>query len=170
MTDLTADDITPEQRSRRVFWTLALLWGIASFFIGPWLAQDVRFRVNDLQAVPGAGYIARDAEGTYYHINNAGRARAIFPTLETAIYRYECLDCTLVTGEQMSQINDFCASAERESLPDLQFEIPCRTWAPQYDLPKFLSFIVFLIPLLTWPMIRFFRRHRPWADRTVRRP
>lgn len=166
MSEISAEQIAAAQRKRRIFWTLVLLWGIASYFIGPWLAQDMRFRVNDLSVIPGAGYIARDPEGIYYHVNPAGKARAIFPTLEAPIYRYECLDCTLVTGEQMSQINVFCASAERATLPELQFEIPCRTWAPQFDLPNFLTFAVFLVPLIGWPILRFLI----WGRRTLPQP
>ena len=157
---MNIDNVSPEQivraqRGRQIFWTLVALWGIVSYFAGDWLAADAKFRVNNLSAIPGAGYIARDAEGIYYHINNARRARAIYPELGPPVYDYQCLDCTVVTGEQLTQINQFCATGRRETMPQLDFEIPCSTWAPQHDLPKFLSFAVFLVPLMLWPIVRF---------------
>lgn len=66
------------QRHRQIFWTLVVLWGIVAYFAGDWLADNMRFRVNDLNAISGAGQISRDAEGIYYHVNNANKARAIY--------------------------------------------------------------------------------------------
>lgn len=143
------------QRHRQIFWTLVVLWGIVAYFAGDWLADNMRFRVNDLNAISGAGQISRDAEGIYYHVNNANKARAIYPDLAPPTYAYDCLDCRRVTSEQITQITQFCATAQNDSLPELTFEVPCRTWAPQHDLAKFMSFAVFLVPLLLWPIIRF---------------
>ncbi|MAY26535.1 MAG: hypothetical protein Q8L99_03220 [Polycyclovorans sp.] len=151
----TAEQVAQAQRGRQIFWTLVALWGIVAYFAGDWLAQDMRFRVNDLAAISGAGYIARDAEGIYYHINNRSKARAIYPELREPVYDYDCFDCKRVNSDQLTQINQFCATAQKDTLPQLDFEVPCSTWAPQHDLTKFLSFAIFLVPLMLWPIVRF---------------
>lgn len=153
--NISSEQIAQAQRGRQIFWTLVVLWGIVAYFAGDWLAEDMRFRVNDLGVISGAGYIARDAEGVYFHINNRSKARAIYPELGPAVYDYDCFDCKRVNSDQLTQITQFCATAQHDTLPKLDFEVPCSTWAPQHDLTKFLSFAVFLVPLMLWPIVRF---------------
>jgi len=153
--NISSEQIAQAQRGRQIFWTLVVLWGIVAYFAGDWLAEDMRFRVNDLGVISGAGYIARDAEGVCFHINNRSKARAIYPELGPAVYDYDCFDCKRVNSDQLTQITQFCATAQHDTLPKLDFEVPCSTWAPQHDLTKFLSFAVFLVPLMLWPIVRF---------------
>lgn len=158
-----AVDYHAESRARLIFWVVAIGWGVAAWFIAQQLSAGMRFRVNDLAAIPGAGVTQRDAEGVYYHVNAAGKARAIFrpaadddgkPTMDPPVYDYDCLDCTQVTGEQMSQTNEFCASGKLSELPTVRFEIPCKTWAPIGEGRKVVAFIVFIAPIMLWWMLR----------------
>lgn len=143
---------------RLLFWGLLAIWAVVSYVIGERLAEDMRFRVNDFSVIPGAGLVMRDAAGVFYHVNTEGRARAIFPDLAPPVYQQECLDCTLVTGEQLSQTNDFCASGRRSELPELRFEIPCQTWAPIGEGHKVMAFVVFVLPLVLLAGLRMLAR------------
>lgn len=138
---------------RRIYWSFVLLWGIASIFIADRLADHMKFRINDLSVIPGAGMVMRDPEGTFFHVDGSGKARAVFPTQDKT-YRQVCLDCVLVTGEQMSQTNDFCAASQRTALPKIDFEVPCKSWAVMGDGTKVVGIMLFLVPLLLWPMLR----------------
>lgn len=140
--------------ARRIYWLCVLVWGFASVLLGERLAQDMKFRINDLSVIPGAGMVMRDIEGVFYHVNNDGRSRAVFPELAPPVYREPCLDCVLVTGEQLSQTNEFCAAGVRNQLPRLDWELPCRSWAVLSDGPKVVSVTLFLVPILLWPMLR----------------
>lgn len=143
--------------ARRLYWAFVLVWGVVSILIADRIAQDMKFRINDLAVIPGAGMIMRDPEGTFFHVNAAGKARAVFPE-EDSSYRQQCLDCVLVTGEQMSETNEFCASGVRRSLPNIQFELPCKSWAVMDDGNKVVAVTLFLVPLLLWPMLRAIAR------------
>lgn len=150
----TEADLRAAERSRRIFWIIVVGWAAASWMLGQHLSERMRFRINDLASVPGAGYIMRDMEGTFYHVNPDGKARAIYPEVEDPLYQADCTDCMLVTGEQMSQTNDFCASATKDQLPNLNFEQPCKTWAPMGDGQKVMAFIIFMVPLMLYPIAR----------------
>lgn len=139
--------------ARRIYWGLVLLWGLVSIAIADRLADHMKFRINDLSVIPGAGMIMRDPEGTFFHVNSAGKSRAIFPELARD-YRQPCLDCVLVTGEQMAQTNNFCAAGVRTTLPKIDFELPCQSWAVMGDGTKVVAITLFLVPLLLWPMLR----------------
>lgn len=139
---------------RLLFWGLLAIWAAISWKVSGPLSDNMRSRINDLSVIPGAGLVMRDPTGIFYHVNNAGRARAIFPELAPPVYREICLDCTLVTGEQLSQTNDFCIAGTKKNLPNLQFEIPCRTWAPLGEGHNVLAFGIFLGPLLLFWMLR----------------
>lgn len=145
---------------RRVFWLLVAIWAGASWFIGERLADDMRFRVNNLAAIPGAGLIGRDPEGNFHHIRADGRSRVIFRSTDpkrqpdAPAYLGTCVDCAIVSGEQMSQTNEFCASGIRRELPELRFENPCRTWAPMGEGHRVMWFVVFALPLLLIPIGR----------------
>jgi len=139
--------------ARRLYWGLVLLWGVVSVVVADRLSDHMKFRINDLSVIPGAGMVMRDPEGTFFHVNSTGKARAVYPTQETS-YRNLCLDCVLVTGEQMSQTNDFCASGVRSKLPKIDFELPCSSWAVMGDGTKVVAVTLFLVPLLLWPMLR----------------
>lgn len=147
---------TPPSRlsPRRIYWLCLLIWGFASVVLGDRLSETMKFRINDLSRIPGAGMVMRDTEGVFYHVNSDGRARAIYPELAPPEYKDSCLDCVLVTGEQLSQTNDFCAAGVSGQLPKLDFELPCRSWAVLGDGPKVVSVTLFLIPVLLWPMLR----------------
>jgi hypothetical protein len=147
---------TPPSRltSSRIYWLCVLVWAFASVVLGERLSADMKFRVNDLSQIPGAGMVMRDTEGVLYHVNSDGRAREIFPELAPPEYKDSCLDCVLVTGEQLSQTNEFCAAGVRRDLPRLDFELPCRSWAVLGDGPKVVSVTLFLIPVLLWPILR----------------
>jgi len=147
---------TPPSRlpARRIYWLCVLIWGFASLVLGDRMAENMKFRVNDLSVIPGAGMVMRDVEGTFYHVAGDGRARAIYPTLAPDYSAAACLDCVLVTGEQLSQTNDFCAAGVRSLLPRLDFELPCRSWAVLSDGPKVVSVTLFLVPILLWPILR----------------
>ena len=95
----------------------------------------------------------RDPEGTFFHVNTSGKARMVFPDLHTS-YGQSCLDCTLVTGEELSKTNTFCASGVPGALPKIDFELPCQSWAVIGDGPKVVAITLFLVPLLLWPMMR----------------
>lgn len=155
MNTLTAEaDLRAAERRRRTFWAVVLVWALASWFIGLSLSDRMRFRVNNLDAVPGSGHIMRDQEGAFFHVNQQNKARQIYPELEAPVYQQECIDCSLVTGEQMSRTNDFCASATKAQLPSLDFETPCRTWAPMGDGERIMAFVVFIVPLVLYPVLR----------------
>ncbi|MDB5970583.1 MAG: hypothetical protein JWQ90_3033 [Hydrocarboniphaga sp.] len=139
---------------RLLFWGLLVIWAAISWQVSGPLSDSMRSRINDLSVIPGGGLVMRDPTGVFYHVNNAGRARAIFPELAPPVYQEVCLDCTLVTGEQLSQTNDFCISGTRKTLPALQFEIPCRTWAPLGEGHNVLAFGIFVVPLLGFWILR----------------
>jgi len=148
--------IAPQRQkllARRIYWTLVLLWGVASVLIADRMSENMKFRVNDLSVIPGAGMVMRDPEGVFYHVDSSGKARAVYPKQE-ASSRQLCLDCVLVTGEQMSQTNDFCAAGVRSQLPKLEFELPCQSWAVMGDGTKVVAVTLFLVPVLLWPMLR----------------
>jgi len=140
--------------ARLLFWGLLMVWAVISWNVAGPISENMQSRINDLSVIPGAGLVMRDPSGVFYHVNAAGRARAIFPDLAPPVYREVCLDCTLVTGEQLSQTNDFCISGSRKTLPNLQFEIPCRTWAPLGEGHKVLAFGFFFVPLLGFWILR----------------
>lgn len=135
-------------RKRLAVWLALGAWAVAAYLIGGWAAQDMRFRVNDLGAIPGAGTIMRDADGVFYHVNTQRKARAIYPSLDPPGYTDECLDCSIVTGEQLAQTQDFCVSSTPAELPELRFEVPCQTWGPIDEAQKIAGFVVFITPLL----------------------
>lgn len=139
--------------TRRLYWVSLLLWAVASILIADRVADHMQFRINDLSVIPGAGMVMRDPEGTFFHVNASGKARAIYPVLETS-YRQSCLDCVLVTGEQMAQTNNFCASGVRTQLPKIDFEQPCASWAVIGDGPTVVAVTLFLLPVLLWPVLR----------------
>lgn len=140
--------------ARRVYWLLVFAWGVIALQLGDRIADEMKFRINDLSAIPGAGLVMRDSEGTFFHINEAGKARQIYPTLAPNEHKEECLDCALVTGEQLSQTNQFCASAVRKLLPAIEFELPCKTWAVMGDGNNVVTVSLFLLPLLSLPLLR----------------
>lgn len=140
--------------ARRIYWLCVLIWGFASAVLGDRLAETMKFRINDLSVIPGAGMVMRDVEGVFYHVTGDGRARAVYPELASSYSSSACLDCVLVTGEQLSQTNDFCAAGVRSTLPRLEFELPCRSWAVLSDGPKVVSVTLFLVPILLLPMLR----------------
>lgn len=139
--------------ARRIYWGFVLVWGIASILIADRLADQMKFRINDLSVIPGAGMVMRDTDGSFFHVNSSGRSRMIFPELQTD-YRELCLECTLVTGEELSKTNQFCAAGVRTQLPRIDFELPCSSWAVIGDGPKVVAITLFLVPLLLWPMLR----------------
>lgn len=143
--------------ARRIYWVLVLIWGVVSIVVADRLADHMKFRINDLSVIPGAGMVMRDPEGTFFHVNADGKARAVYPTVETS-YRANCLDCVLVTGEQMAQTNNFCAAGVRTALPKLDFEQPCASWAVIGDGPTVVAVTLFLVPLMLWPMLRAIAR------------
>lgn len=154
MQAISQEQVLAADRQRRMFWFVVIIWAGLSWFIGAVMSERMRFRVNDLSVIPGGGVVMRDQEGNFYHVNSAFKARAIFPELAPPVYQEECPDCTLVTGEQMSQTNQFCASAVRDTLPELQFELPCKTWAPAGEGRKIMAFVVFIVPLMMYPILR----------------
>lgn len=143
--------------ARRVYWGFVIVWGVLSFLIADRVADHMKFRINDLSVIAGAGMVMRDPDGTFYHVNPAGKAKAIYPELGSD-YKQQCLECTLVTGEQMAQTNDFCAAGVRTQLPKIDFELPCESWAVIGDGPKVVAMTLFLVPLLLWPMLRAMAR------------
>ncbi len=143
--------------ARRIYWGLVLVWGVLALVLADRLSDHMKFRINDLSVIAGAGMVMRDTEGTFYHVNATGKARAIYPELGSD-YREQCLDCVLVTGEQMSQTNDFCAAGVRTLLPKITFETPCQSWAVMGDGTKVVAVTLFLVPLLLWPMLRAIAR------------
>lgn len=140
--------------ARRVYWILVLVWGVIAVQISDRVADEMKFRINDLSAIAGAGLVMRDSEGTFFHINDRGLARQIYPTLAANEYKEVCLDCVLVTGEQLSQTNQFCASSLRKELPAIEFELPCQTWAVMGDGDNVVTVSLFLLPLLALPLLR----------------
>lgn len=161
MTATPASPALPaSSRGRLLIWAGLAVWALVAAELGQHLARDMRFRVNDLSVIPGAGLISRDPSGVFYHVNNEGKARAIYPTLAPPVYQYDCLDCALVTGEQMSATNDFCASGREAELPDLQFEIPCRTWAPIGEGAKVMGFAVWFAPVGLYGLLRLVQSRR----------
>lgn len=145
---------TKRLSARRIYWIGVAVWALFAALIGDRVAQGMKFRVNDLSVIPGAGMVMRDPEGTFFHVDSLGRSRSVFPELGPAEHKELCLDCVLVTGEQLSKTNEFCASGVRNSLPKLEFELPCHSWAVMGDGPKVVSVTLFLIPILLWPVLR----------------
>lgn len=141
--------------ARRIYWSLVLVWGVISLMIADRLADQMKFRINDLSVIAGAGMVMRDPEGNFYHVDSSGKARTVYPKEDTGSNsRQQCLDCVLVTGEQMSQTNDFCAAGVRKTLPKIEFELPCQSWAVMGDGTKVVAVTLFLVPLLLWPILR----------------
>ncbi len=138
----------------RLFWLTALIWGPIAFVLGDRLAEDTTFRINDLESIPGAGTVQRDFAGNFYHVNEDGYARKVYPQLDPPIYAEECFECRLVTGEQMAQTNDFCAVGKRSELPRVHFQLPCKTWAVISDGTKAMAFLVFIAPLIGLGVLR----------------
>lgn len=153
--------------ARLLFWAMLAVWAVISWNVSGPMSDNMRSRINDLSPITGAGLVMRDPAGVFYHVNPAGRARAIFPELAPPVYQEVCLDCTLVTGEQLSQTNDFCISGVKKSLPNLQFEIPCRTWAPLGEGHKVLAFGIFIVPLLGFWILRAILQRAASRRKTV---
>lgn len=141
-------------RARRLYFGLVMIWGVVAFFISDHVADDMKFRINDLSVIYGAGQVMRDDEGKYFHVNADGKARQIFPVLEPPVYENLCLNCTLVTGETLAQNRDFCAAGVRSQLPRIDFELPCKSWAVMGDGAKVVAVTLFLVPVLLWPILR----------------
>lgn len=139
--------------AKRLYWAILLGWAVICYFVGQVVSQDMKFRINDLSAFPGAGMVMRDAEGSYFHVNDLGQARAIFPKLEDG-YTNRCLDCVLVTGEKLAETNQFCAAGTKTGLPSVNFEVPCRSWAIIDDGSKVVAVTLFLVPVFLWPLLR----------------
>lgn len=139
--------------AKRLYWGLLLAWAVVCFFAGERLSQDMKFRINDLSSIQGAGMVMRDVEGSYFHVNYLGQARAIYPDL-AAGYGSKCLDCVLVTGEKLAETSRFCAAGVKSKLPAVDFEVPCRSWAVMDDGSKVVAVTLFLIPVLLWPLLR----------------
>lgn len=147
---------------RRLYWSAVAGWAIASWLIGDVLSQHMKWRINELSAVPGAGMIRRDAEGVFYYVSGDDKATPIFrpdannrtSDSEAQTAQSGCLDCTLVTGEQLAQTNDFCAAGVSAELPKIEFEVPCKSWAPINEGPKVMGTVIFLVPLLALPLLR----------------
>jgi hypothetical protein len=101
----------------------------------------------------------RDRDGTFYHVNSSARAKAIFPQdiaeqMSGMAYTQECLDCSLVTGEQLAQSNEFCGSATPAELPNINWEVPCSSWAVIGDGKRILWIGIFATPLLLFSMLK----------------
>lgn len=139
--------------ARRIYWSLVLVWGLVSVVVADRLADHMKFRINDLSVIPGAGMVMRDPEGTFFHVNASGKSKPVYPDLGTE-YKNLCLDCVLVTGEQLAQTNTFCAAGVRSSLPAIEFQQPCQSWAVMGDGTKVVAITLFLVPLLLWPMLK----------------
>ena len=153
------------RRARKLMVLFLMIWAPISLVLGDRWAESVTFRINDLSSVPGAGSIQRDAEGTFYHVNTDGRARAIYPTLEPPLYAEECLDCRLMTGEQLAQTNDFCAVGVRNQLPAIDFQQPCETWAVLSSGSKAMAFLVFIMPLAAMFVLKTLWKMLPTGKR-----
>jgi len=149
-------------RLRPVIWLALVVWAIACWFIGDKLSYDHKYRINDLESIPGAGTIQRDAEGTFYHVRGDKMARSIFQVTDSGevevgppVYAQPCYDCRLVSGEQLAATNDFCATGRRSRLPLIDFEAPCKTWATIDSGRKVMAAVVFFVPLLLLVLIRW---------------
>ncbi len=149
----TSREFFARLHARRLYWGLLLVWAVAAYFVGGFVSEDMKFRINNLSGIPGAGMVMRNIEGEYFHVNDLGQARLIYPTLAEG-YSGRCLDCVLVTGEKLAATSDFCAAGVKRSLPAVSFEVPCRSWAVIDDGAKVVSVTLFLIPVLLWPMLR----------------
>lgn len=159
-----------KRRARIVVWLMLAIWLGVSLYWGNQLAQDRKFRINDVDSIAGAGTIQRDFDGTFYHVRNDGKARAVYRILDDGtveidppVYGEPCYDCRLVSGEQLSAINDFCVTGKPDSLPRLDFEAPCETWATINNGPRVMAALVFFAPLLLiallyWVVTGLFRR------------
>lgn len=150
----SAPNSSSRLNARRIYWAMVIIWGLIALVISDRLADNMKFRINDLSTIYGAGQVMRDNEGNFYHVNPAGKARKVFPTLEAPVYKDLCLDCTLVTGEQLSQVREFCAAGIRTQLPRIDFELPCKSWAVMGDGTKVVGVTLFLVPILLWPLMR----------------
>jgi hypothetical protein len=157
--------MAPDKQSSiagRFYWLGVLVWALLVYRYGDALSSHLTWRINDLSAHPGAGYVARDNSGDFYHVSDEGLAREIYPMLAPAADAHQCLDCSMVNADQLSQINQFCVASSLNRLPALEFELPCSSWSTINDGPRAISFLVFLLPLLLLSLrrLRFARSSR----------
>jgi hypothetical protein len=148
---------------RRLFWTGVAVWAVASWLLGDAASQHMKWRINALEAIPGAGMIVRTPDGVFYHVNGDEKATVVYAppndhdaTADTDAVSSlsSCGDCTLVTGEQLATYNEFCAAGTPSELPHVIFEVPCKSWAPINEGPKVMTTVIFLVPILILPLLR----------------
>lgn len=156
---------TPTRRSldRRIYWIGVAAWAVASWLIGDAAAQHMKWRINDLAAIPGAGMVVRNPDGVFYHIASDDKATAVFrpsgdaqaaTDSDSVTSLASCGECTLLSGDQLAQINNFCAAGVTTELPKIVFEVPCKSWAPINEGPKVMATVIFLVPVLMLPLLR----------------
>ena len=148
-----------------LFWIVALVWLPCAFLLGDKYADYLKFRINDFSAVPGIGTVQRDQDGIFYHVNDQNEARPIFSvapdgslTVTAPIYAGECFDCSLVSGAQLAQTNDFCAVGYRPKLPTIDWEAPCKTWATLGNGVRTMTGVFYFTPFIVFFLVRMVLR------------
>lgn len=148
-----------------------LLWIPGAYLLSSQAHKGMKFRVNDLNEIKGAGAIMRNAAGDYYHVlnpsSNAPDGRKIFPKLAPPLYNYKCLDCSLVSNVQLSRMREFCVAGIPNQMPNLIFENPCKSSIPLGKSEKTMWGIFFIVPLIIYFFIRSSRNARETYNKTV---
>lgn len=150
----------PASPAPRRWWLWLALgaWAAVAYPISAPIAERQRFRVNDLSVISGAGEVLRSQDGTLYHLDASGQTRAVYPSPKSEPEPVPCLDCSVVSGVQLSRTNVLCMSSTAAELPAVRFEVPCRTWMPRSDVRGVIAALVFALPVLCvfilWGLIR----------------
>ena len=158
--------------NRSIIVTLVIfLWAVGSYFISDIAHEGMKFRVNDLAEIKGAGAIMRNAKGEYYHVlnpsSNAPDGRKIFPQLAPPLYDYKCLDCSMVSNVQLSRMREFCIAGIPAQMPSLVFENPCKSSIPLGKSANTMWAIFFTVPLIIYFFIRSSQNARKTYNDTV---
>lgn len=154
-----------------VTWLVILAWIPMSYVIAGHVYKGMKFRVNDLSEISGAGAIMRDAEGNYYHVINPSSdtpdGRKIFPELSPPIYDYLCLDCSMVSNVQLSRTREFCVAGIPNQLPKLIFENPCKSSIPMGKSHNTIWALFFIVPIVIYFFMRSSKRARTAYNKTI---
>ena len=131
-----------------LIWIALAIWLACAWMIGGEQAKKYEFRINNFDVLPGTGTMQRDPEGNMYHVLADGSAREVYPELSPPTYFDQCIDCRVVREDQLAGQDEFCAVGARNTLPKVEFEVPCKTSVTLDDGRAAVTTVIFLIPVV----------------------
>ena len=131
-----------------LIWTLLAVWLAAAWMIAGTQAKYYEFRINNFDVLPGTGTMQRDPEGTMFHVLADGSAREVFPDLAPPTYFDQCIDCRVVREDQLAGQDEYCAVGARNTLPKIEFEVPCATSVTLDDGRAAVTTLIFSVPVI----------------------